>query len=981
MKSFIRFILSLGVLTTLAASVAVPEADALPWAQANPQAYAAANAYADAYAEAVAIAHPDPEAYALAASADDCASIACHASCGLLIIAGTDCSLNSENTYAGPYNTTCLCSSGSSFLQYYTPCMDCGWTLWKYYGGYVSSALAACKTLSTEPTGTLRCSTTLTDSYTIDTSIQGCSYLGNCPTDTSKAASSSSSSTTSNIPSSTSSSTSITSSTSSSSAITSSTSSSASSAVSSSSAQTVSSITTYTGTTYTVTTDLSFTYSYSPGGETTDCFTTSYHYPTATNNPIDMDFISWDDKHYSTTNYTTYFFLNFTSDQNDVTDIKLITGTDMKTAVLTPDSQIWVNLKQGVYGFVTSAQNNMAAYNLGVLITYKEVNQLLQLSNTDLQPSHLLHLFHPHPTSSIGSSSSSAALSSSVESSLSSVASSVASSDSSATSLASSSTSSFASSIAASSTVSSDLSASIHTSSISSETSSEVSSLPSSSGFESSSATTNALSSESSSFTNSIDSATSSFVSSSAELSSSVSSGSSASVSSSSSSSSSSPASSSPVEPELSGGLVNGKPQWSLAIPAALGPWTSVSLVASKNETESFNYNDAKVLVNGETVSDVTVSVSDDSVTLSFTFTIDESDELSIDFGGQIVGGSSFTALATLTITTPDGRRVVKRAEQSWNLSNTISLDASSVSSASSSAISTSSSVSSSVSSSLSSISESTVSSDYSVPSISSSLSITSSASYANGTSTDVVTKPSTTLVTITSCSEDKCSEVESTAQVTVVTSTHNGVVTTFTTYCPLTTTEQQTTVVTVTSCDENKCSEVPSTAQVSIATTTINGVVTSYTTYCPLTTTPTGYQTFSTSVDSIKSHAESTGITTTVVTVTSCANGVCTAAPSTGKVSVATTTQNGVVSSYTTYGSIDSTDVVTKVVTSTKGGQSEAPKTTDANVITGSNVATKQQESTASLSSSTYVVSTFDAAANMIAGSFIGVLFPFLFI
>lgn len=433
----------------------------------------------------------------------------------------------------------------------------------------------------------------------------------------------------------------------------------------------------------------------------------------------------------------------------------------------------------------------------------------------------------------------------------------------------------------------------------------------------------------------------------------------------------------------MSGGLVNGQPQWSLAIPAALGPWTSVSLVASKNETvtDSFNYNDAKVLVNGETVSDVTISVSDDSVTLSFTFTIDKSDELSIDFGGQIVGGSSFTALATLTITTPDGRRVVKRAEQSWNLSNTITLDASSVSSASSSAISTSSSVSSSVSSSLSSISESTVSSDYSVPSISSSLSITSSASYANGTSTDIVTKPSTTLVTITSCSEDKCSEVESTAQVTVVTSTHNGVVTTFTTYCPLTTTEQQTTVVTVTSCDENKCSEVPSTAQVSIATTTINGVVTSYTTYCPLTTTTIGYKTISNSVDSIKSHAESAGITTTVVTVTSCANGVCTAVPSTGKVSVATTTQNGVVSSYTTYGPIDSTDVVSKVVTSTKGGQSEAPKTTDANVSTSSNVVTKQQESTASSNSSTHVVSTFDVAANMIAGSFIGVLFPFLFI
>jgi len=159
---------------------ASPAADALPWAQANPQANAAANAYADAYAEAIAIAHPDPEAYALAASADDCASIACHASCGSLIIEGQACSQNSEDSYSGPYNSSCLCSSDSKFMQYYSPCLECGWTLWKYYSAYVTSALEACSTLSTEPTGTARCSTTLTDSYTPDFDIDGCSYLGNC---------------------------------------------------------------------------------------------------------------------------------------------------------------------------------------------------------------------------------------------------------------------------------------------------------------------------------------------------------------------------------------------------------------------------------------------------------------------------------------------------------------------------------------------------------------------------------------------------------------------------------------------------------------------------------------------------------------------------------------------------------------------------------------------------------------------------------
>lgn len=46
------------------------------------------------------------------------------------------------------------------------------------------------------------------------------------------------------------------------------------------------------------------------------------------------------------------------------------------------------------------------------------------------------------------------------------------------------------------------------------------------------------------------------------------------------------------------------------------------------------------------------------------------------------------------------------------------------------------------------------------------------------------------------------------------------------------------TTVITKTSCSNDKCSKIVSTALESIATTTISGVVTEYTTYCPLTNT-----------------------------------------------------------------------------------------------------------------------------------------------
>lgn len=164
-------------------ATANPVAEALPWAKANPQAAAAAQAFADAYAEAVAMAHPDPKAYALAASADDCADVTCHMNCGMMIIAGQACSENEEDNYSGPYTAGCLCDSAkdTDFQKYYDACMDCGWTLWKYYSPYLTSALDNChssfSTISTTPTGTSRCSTTLTDSYTKDTSINYSTYV------------------------------------------------------------------------------------------------------------------------------------------------------------------------------------------------------------------------------------------------------------------------------------------------------------------------------------------------------------------------------------------------------------------------------------------------------------------------------------------------------------------------------------------------------------------------------------------------------------------------------------------------------------------------------------------------------------------------------------------------------------------------------------------------------------------------------------
>lgn len=176
-----KFTLALAAIAASVSAIAVPKAQA--WADATPEGAAVAAAYADAYAEAIAIGHADPAAYAEAASTDDCADYTCHMNCGLMIVAGQACSTNTANTFEGPYKGDCLCNDDKStdFQSYYDACMDCGWTLWKYYGGYLADALAQCNadypTISTEPTGTSRCATTVTSSYTTDPNINYSTFV------------------------------------------------------------------------------------------------------------------------------------------------------------------------------------------------------------------------------------------------------------------------------------------------------------------------------------------------------------------------------------------------------------------------------------------------------------------------------------------------------------------------------------------------------------------------------------------------------------------------------------------------------------------------------------------------------------------------------------------------------------------------------------------------------------------------------------
>jgi hypothetical protein len=102
------------------------------------------------------------------------------------------------------------------------------------------------------------------------------------------------------------------------------------------------------------------------------------------------------------------------------------------------------------------------------------------------------------------------------------------------------------------------------------------------------------------------------------------------------------------------------------------------------------------------------------------------------------------------------------------------------------------------------------------------------SASYVNVTSTADVWKNSTTVITITSCEANKCSEVPVTTGVTVVTETKNGVVTEYTTYCPLTTATGATSTVTskVTSTKVTSTASHQNTSVPTISTTFTGGAV-----------------------------------------------------------------------------------------------------------------------------------------------------------
>lgn len=189
------------------------------------------------------------------------------------------------------------------------------------------------------------------------------------------------------------------------------------------------------------------------------------------------------------------------------------------------------------------------------------------------------------------------------------------------------------------------------------------------------------------------------------------------------------------------------------------------------------------------------------------------------------------------------------------------------------------------------------------------------------------VTNKHTTVMTITSCSDNKCSETEVPATEVVTTVTSEGIVTAYTTVCPLTEegttteTEYSTTVMTITSCADNKCHETVVPAKETVTTETVEGVETIYTTVCPLsdeTTAPAPTTEAAESYD-----ATSTEYVTSYITITSCGANGC--EEKSMVETVTTVTINGVETAYTTYCPVEEATTAATTPATTAGVETTA--------------------------------------------------------
>jgi hypothetical protein len=373
--------------------------------------------------------------------------------------------------------------------------------------------------------------------------------------------------------------------------------------------------------------------------------------------------------------------------------------------------------------------------------------------------------------------------------------------------------------------------------------------------------------------------------------------------------------------------LIGDIPEWTIKIPAGLGPWSALDVdITEKGSGGPFSFIYASVEENGIKTDSGGIHLTPDTIDFDFDELIENNAYLSFTFAGKISArASNWTAHAHIVISRTERAKLSKRdvlvydieytvftrnrqeVDPSYSLSDVVSLT------------SEMTSVQSSVMSSTEAITtiemtENTVGQSLK-PSRSTTLSkalIPSEVTLSGFPLTSVtLTTTSTrhTVVTITSCNTDSYSAEDVTAGYAVVTTTEDGTMTSYTSYCPLseavaTVTQEAAskTVVTVTSCSANICNAALQTTGYNLITRAENGIVTTYTTYCPLSTEGQVTKAGAQNVVTPASPKPDEEYGTTTLTFTTCHDGSCSEIPVTKVYAMTSTTDNSLTAVSTSF-------------------------------------------------------------------------------
>lgn len=278
--------------------------------------------------------------------------------------------------------------------------------------------------------------------------------------------------------------------------------------------------------------------------------------------------------------------------------------------------------------------------------------------------------------------------------------------------------------------------------------------------------------------------------------------------------------------PTITGTLVDGEPFWIVKVPGSLGSISEISLTMTKEG--SFDFDSGSFSIDETSVQDSDIMITDDLFAVEYYGGVDVFSTATIVFGGKlsVPVSDEVTATGELTLTFVE-ESFFKRSLSTYELVFSIELNESLTGEEENG-----SSVSELLGNASDEANKGTTSLTTTSPPISGDILVDynlSTLSNGNGVS-------STTAVS-TSSSDDELSASSTQTDINTITTTDNSLIRTSSSYCLSSSSKDKPpiTIISVTSCSENKCSTNEITTGITIITSFKEGTAITYTTYCPI--------------------------------------------------------------------------------------------------------------------------------------------------